>query len=429
MKKRKNNNAIIINVTIVLILAWFTFQLIDLSRKNQERKSDLAEINHIRYGLLNIDEWEGKIAIIISKKINEFELDSQNRAKFKADINKILHSLIDDFEELLRIRTSGKFSKFKKWVAGFAVDIEELRRNVPNFSETILNELSNKETKADLKNFILIKLDEFLDATFNKDAMIRLQELLDKYEYKNKEDCSNNLRLLINQEQIKIDLYAWIMIVFVVVVFFFNILKGGKLSNNQMFVMVFSLACLLVVGVSTPMIELEARIDMLLFKLIGEDVVFKDQIFFFQSKSIINVVQVLMSDKSIKMIAVGGLIFIFSVVFPTLKLVSAWIYHTNFSNLKNAGIIKFFVFKSGKWSMADVMVVALFMAYIGFNGVVSSQLKNLSDAAKPIQIFSTNGTQLICGFFVFLTFCILSLVLSEIVTRKTQKKRSTPAKR
>ena len=41
-------------------------------------------------------------------------------------------------------------------------------------------------------------------------------------------------------------------------------------------------------------------------------------------------------------------------------------------------IVRFLVFKSGKWSMADVMVVAIFMSYIGFTGIISSQLGPVS---------------------------------------------------
>ena len=36
---------------------------------------------------------------------------------------------------------------------------------------------------------------------------------------------------------------------------------------------------------------------------------------------------------------------------------------------------RFLVFKSGKWSMAEVMVVAMFMSIIGFNRVINSQHK------------------------------------------------------
>ena len=57
-------------------------------------------------------------------------------------------------------------------------------------------------------------------------------------------------------------------------------------------------------------------------------------------------------------------------------------------------MIKFFVLKSGKWSMADVMVVAIFMTYIGFNGIITSQLVQLSSSAPKLEILTTNGTSL-----------------------------------
>ena len=69
--------------------------------------------------------------------------------------------------------------------------------------------------------------------------------------------------------------------------------------------------------------------------------------------------------------------------------------------------------------MADVMVVAIFMAYIGFDGIIGSQLDTLTESAKPVDIFTTNGTQLLGGFYLFLMFCISSLALSEILIRKT----------
>jgi sRNA-binding regulator protein Hfq len=69
--------------------------------------------------------------------------------------------------------------------------------------------------------------------------------------------------------------------------------------------------------------------------------------------------------------------------------------------------------------MADVMVVAIFMAYIGFNGIIGSQLDTLTESAKPVDIFTTNGTHLLGGFYLFLAFCISSLALSEILIRKT----------
>ena len=69
--------------------------------------------------------------------------------------------------------------------------------------------------------------------------------------------------------------------------------------------------------------------------------------------------------------------------------------------------------------MADVMVVAIFMAYVGFNGIIGSQLDQLTQSAEQVEIFTSNGTQLLNGFYLFLLFCVSSLILSETLTRKT----------
>jgi hypothetical protein len=71
--------------------------------------------------------------------------------------------------------------------------------------------------------------------------------------------------------------------------------------------------------------------------------------------------------------------------------------------------------------MADVMVVAIFMAYIGFNGIVGSQLDMLENSSESVEIFTTNGTRLLGGFYLFLGFCLSSLALSEILVRKEKR--------
>jgi Paraquat-inducible protein A len=210
------------------------------------------------------------------------------------------------------------------------------------------------------------------------------------------------------------------MLVLVLLTFLLNLLVRGQLNNLQAPILILSTLSLLLCGIITPMIQLEARIDLILFQLLGEEIAFSDQIIFFQSKSITNMVQLLMQEGTVQMIFVAVLIFSFSVLFPSLKLVSSYIYYMDFGKLRNNGIIKFFVLKSGKWSMADVMVVALFMAYIGFNGVIASQLDSIGEKAESFEVFTTNGTRLLGGFYLFLAFCLASLFLSEALTRRSR---------
>ena len=69
--------------------------------------------------------------------------------------------------------------------------------------------------------------------------------------------------------------------------------------------------------------------------------------------------------------------------------------------------------------MADVMVVAIFMTYIGFNGIITSQFDQLKSAAQEMVMITTNGTSLQPGYYLFLTYTVLALFLSGFISRKS----------
>jgi len=315
-------------------------------------------------------------------------------------------------------RTSGQFSGMKKWIAGFALDVDQLRDSVPSFAHTVVNELDKPETKTLLHNYLNEKLEEFTASTYNRDHMELLNNLLLKYNCDGKEACKELLNEKLDQKQDAINLRVMVLLGVVLLAFLINLIPKGKLNQVQSILLILSSLCLLLGGIITPMIELEARIDMLIFQLLGEEVVFRNNILFFQSKSITDMVRILMTDGSVQMISVGILIFTFSIVFPSVKLICSYLYSLNIDKLKENKVIQFFVIKSGKWSMADVMVVAIFMAYIGFNGIVGSQMANLSRSTQSIEILTTNGTHLTGGFYLFLCFCLASLFLSSAIARK-----------
>ena len=63
--------------------------------------------------------------------------------------------------------------------------------------------------------------------------------------------------------------------------------------------------------------------------------------------------------------------------------------------------------------MADVMVVAIFMSYIGFSGVLTEQLHQLENLSSKIDILTTNKSSLQIGFFAFTSFALLSLLTTN----------------
>ncbi len=71
--------------------------------------------------------------------------------------------------------------------------------------------------------------------------------------------------------------------------------------------------------------------------------------------------------------------------------------------------------------MADVLVVAIFMAFIGFNGIVNTQLDSMGKFAPNLELITTNGTSLQPGYYLFLTFTILAMVLAGFIEKRPYK--------
>jgi hypothetical protein len=65
--------------------------------------------------------------------------------------------------------------------------------------------------------------------------------------------------------------------------------------------------------------------------------------------------------------------------------------------------------------MADVMVVAIFMAYIGFNGILDNQMSDLNFHSGGFTSIATNHTALQPGYLVFVGFVLFGLILSQIL--------------
>lgn len=410
---------IILSTAAIIAAMVLTVQYISLARQNQILKTDLAEIDHIQYGLLNVNEWSNQLSTILSIKILEFKLTPESKEKVAQNLENILYEMIDDVEVMMIQRTSGNFSGIKRFITGMAINLDPLRDSVPSYANSLLNEFNNPENKEFLKKFLSEKLHDLTSSTYNLDPMESLKEVIESYSCSNKEECQELLIDRVEQNNRAITFRVILVMILVGAVFLINLVSRGKINLAQATLLIIASFCLLLGGITTPMIDLEATISNLRLMLMGEEILFQKNIIFFQSKSITDVVRILFEEGTIPMIFVGILVFTFSIIFPSLKLISSLLYAYRVGNLRENRLIRFFAIKSGKWSMADVLVVAIFMAFVGFNGIIGSQLDHLSESAKPVEIFTTNGTQLLEGFYLFLLFCISSLILSEIITRKT----------
>ena len=100
---------------------------------------------------------------------------------------------------------------------------------------------------------------------------------------------------------------------------------------------------------------------------------------------------------------VAGLILLFSVIIPVLKaliLLSVLL----FKKIKGRHYLHKFVTIISKWSMADVFVVGVFLAF----------LATKSDDAINARLHD--------GFYYFLAYCIISIFASQLIKVETDSK-------
>jgi hypothetical protein len=105
------------------------------------------------------------------------------------------------------------------------------------------------------------------------------------------------------------------------------------------------------------------------------------------------------------------LILLFSVIVPLAKgALVAW--GTLIGNAARRRRILAFVQTIAKWSMADVFVVALFIAYLAAQA--SATPTSGPNAAPPIVAFSAHFG---AGFYWFAAYCVFSLASLQITVR------------
>lgn len=411
---------LILSLTIVIASAILCHQIISNSIANQKNKDNYAELNDVKYGLFNVEEWKRQIAVILTDEINKLYLSKTNERELREHIEVLLNTLIDKVEKKIR---EGNLGTAEGWVKQSFINIffslKDIKKGIPEYANAVIHEMTKVETREQIKTILSTQLKQYSDQTFDTQDTSQISRIFLLTDTKDIESA----RIKLNKEiSVKDDLICKegiLLIVLSTVLFALSIFNKKPLPPTQYILLVLTLIILLIAGVTTPMIDMEAKIARLSFVLMGHTILFENQILYFQSKSILDVFWIMMNHKDIQMKLVGVLLITFSVFFPLLKIISSLGYYYNFHNVKENPVIKFFVLKSGKWSMADVMVIAIFMAYIGFNGIIDSQFGQLTSAAKELVILTTNGTSIQQGYYLFLTYVLLALFLSHLLSRKS----------
>lgn len=422
----------LVSLSALIAAAVLTVAAVSEAGRLKSWQTDLAELNDVRYGLLDADNWVEQISDILERHIDGFELTDENRPLIKRNVERVLDRLlleIDDYQRR-RNQVTGSWVErvqgaLRQGVQDLVLDFDELRARVPDYAEAILEELAKPDAKAEIKAYLKAAIADMASATFSKTDRTGFDAVLAENDCADAEACRALLASRIDRSRERVAARSAAAIAVVAFLFLVGLYRRQALSEGQMLLLTLATLILLAGGVLTPMIGIEARITELRLQLLGEPVLFRDQVLYFQSKSVTDLVRVLAQTGEADLILVAFLVALFSVVFPLAKVAASFLYYWDVRGLRASPLVRFFALKSGKWSMADVLVIAMFMAFVGFRGLVSSQLSHLSRTGGTAEVLTTNGTLLQAGFYLFLAFTIASMVVSTLLDRRFGERHVT----
>ncbi len=413
---------LIVGLTVLLgAEAYFGYQLYKLSDQQEELKEDYANINNITLGLFSVEQWRDKIASIVNHQVRHFTMTPKQKKELQVEVEQIILSLINKAEAIINKPQKSLSGKLKQFAINTFVNSDDIKAQVPGFAKMIIARVDNPSNKKSLSAMAMGKFNQmqhsaYFDSSLTANDSIT-NRIYQKYHVSGPDELNNKITVSLNRIRTGTYNYSFGMLGCIIIVLtLWWIFRKRIEVHAVLFVMSLLFAfILLAVGLTASMIEVDARINSLDFVLLGEHVVFNNQVLFFQSKSILDVVEVLVKQPKADSILVGILILVFSILFPVMKLSSTGIHLLSKKKLAENKFIKYFAFQSGKWSMADVIVIAILMSYIGLNGLLESQLASLNVRSNFLTMITTNNTALQPGYIIFISFVLYGLVLSTIL--------------
>jgi hypothetical protein len=412
--------------------ALFTgYKLDQLTKEENALRYDYAEMHLIKYGLFNLDMWKEKLFVILQERIDDFEITAKDLSSIEQQIELYLKDLYKEYFEsgklidaLVEARQGDDDEKKlgNLFVGLFRKNIEQELKNIdfeaqiPVITDNLMIELQRKIP--DIKESISRSIGEMMAEELQSSMRDLRMPIYQKYGQETLETTDEFIATSLEDVQQRKSsfllrcLAALALALFVLFAFWRKISFKEGISGLGLICTVF-----LGIGLALPMIDLDARLSRLNISLMGESIEFDEQVMYYQSKSIIDVTVTLLEGRGIDLKIVGLLILVFSIVLPFTKMLLSIIYLFNIKSRKSR-FLRTIIFYMGKWSMADVFVVAIFMSYIGFYGLLSAMLGDVSNQSYSSMAETVNYSKLSPGVIFFTSYCLLSIVMSTLLNHR-----------
>lgn len=405
-------------VILLFPTIWFSWKTVDGLAARRVLRSDLAEITHARYGILSADQWRGIIGPILNAQVDKLDLKGQSKS-FRPMVERSLYDLLDHIKTQM---TSPKGGAPGLPGGGNPMIVNmiigSLRPHVPEYTDVVMAELAKEETQKGFKDSIRVVLEDAVKNTFGTTDMNTYNEILKRYgcgaSSTGGTTCEEVLAKKIAQADTTLTRYYLVALTSAALGFILLMVGSPTLTRATVAVLMLFCIALLAGGVLSPMLEVEVRVTKLDATLLGSPIEFRDQSLYYRSKTVLEVCQTLIAMGRPEMTLVAVLVILFSVVFPALKMLALGACLIRPALLRTNRLVRLLAFELSKWSMADVMALAIFMSFVAFNGVIGSSwdgvrgIPNIQEVLIP-----TNASQILPGYYLFVGFCVLSIILSK----------------
>jgi hypothetical protein len=131
-------------LSFVLLLGALVLTAAVISEANRVKgyETDLAELNDVRYGLLDADNWVEQITSILERRIDALELAEDNRPAIKRQVERVLDRLLVEIAADERRRNEQGATWFdrlhgslRQGVQDLFLDLDEVRQKVLFYAE------------------------------------------------------------------------------------------------------------------------------------------------------------------------------------------------------------------------------------------------------------------------------------------------------
>jgi hypothetical protein len=406
--------------------AYFGYQLHHLSIEQEQMKEDYSMSNNITFGIFSVDQWRDKIVAIVEGQVTDFTITKKQKKALQKQVEQQLNGLIRKTVKEINKPQKSLAGKLKKFAFNSMVDDKEIYAQVPSFAKTIIDKVNSPGSRKRLKNIASSKIDQLEEQTYDSTSVANnavTKYLFKKYQVSNPKAFNTKITNELASIRKVTYNYAFGMLACVVLASgFWWFMRKHTQMHTVLFIMSLLFAfILLAVGTTASIIEVDARMQSLNFVLMGEKVAFENQVLFFQSKSLLSTIETLIEQPKPDAIVVGVLLFLFVMILPMLRMIARGVYVTGSEGLSKNRVVRYLAFESGKWDMADVMVVGILMTYIGLNGILKSQLSNLNIHNSFLTTTTANNTSLQPGYFIFVGYVVYAFLLSYMLKQTTPR--------